>query len=138
MDAARHLGFKFLSSSSNQIKIDILGVLHSYELLHCFEFNSERKRMSIIVRDQGIVKLFMKGADSTVKSLLNNEASQPYKKFCEMKTDEYSKIGLRCLFIAMKVVSNKDYQIFLAQIQNKTNEQICCFLYKKIIIYNYF
>jgi magnesium-transporting ATPase (P-type) len=37
------------------------------------EFNSDRKRMSIIVRDpaDGHVKMFTKGADSIIKSRLD-------------------------------------------------------------------
>jgi len=127
VDAARHLGFKFIGSSSNQINLDILGEKHSYELLHCFEFNSDRKRMSIIVRDKGVLKLFIKGADSIIKSLLNNTADQPFKKFCEKKIDHFSKVGFRCLCIAMKVISDQEYQNFISQLQNKSNEQICIF-----------
>ena len=90
--------------------------------------------MSIIVRDNGILKLFIKGADSVIKSLLNNKIDQPYKKYCEKKIDEYSKVGFRCLCIAMKVISDQDYQIFCASIENKTNEQICNFLRIFVII----
>lgn len=94
------------------------------ELLHCFEFNSDRKRMSVLVREKGIVKLFIKGADSTIKMLLNNKIEQPYKKFCERKIDEYSKVGFRCLCIAMKVISDQELQNFMALTQNKTSEQL--------------
>jgi len=102
-----------------------MGEKHSFELLHCFEFNSDRKRMSILVKEKGIVKLFIKGADSMIKSLLNNKVDQPFKKFCEYKIDEFSKIGFRCLCIAMKVISDQEYQNFMALTENKTSDQIC-------------
>jgi magnesium-transporting ATPase (P-type) len=37
------------------------------------EFNSDRKRMSILVRDpmDGLIKLFTKGADSIIKDRLD-------------------------------------------------------------------
>lgn len=134
VDAARHLGFKFLNSSANQIKIDIFGEKLNLELLRCFEFNSERKRMSIIIRDQGVIKLFIKGADSSIKALLNMNIDQPFKKCCEKKIDEYSKIGLRCLCIAMKIISEEEYQKFNAMIDGKSSEQICNFLFFFLII----
>ena len=38
-----------------------------YERLHTLEFDSVRKRMSVIVRDQsGSVLLFTKGAESSI------------------------------------------------------------------------
>ena len=42
-----------------------------YKLLHVCPFNSDRKRMSVIVMDEaGIVKLICKGADQVILSLL--------------------------------------------------------------------
>lgn len=124
MDAARHLGFKFTGASSSQITLDILGEEHTLDLLQCFEFNSDRKRMSVLVREKGVVKLFIKGADSVIKSLLNERVEQPFKKYCERKIDEYSKVGFRCLCIAMKVISDQEYQNFRALSENKTSEEI--------------
>jgi magnesium-transporting ATPase (P-type) len=40
------------------------------EVLHFFEFNSDRKRASIIVRDGEFIKLLCKGADSIIISRL--------------------------------------------------------------------
>ncbi len=42
-------------------------------MLKSFEFDSDRKRMSVIIRDGGIIKLFIKGADSIIKSRLAKE-----------------------------------------------------------------
>ena len=40
-----------------------------------FEFDSDRKRMSVIVRDKrdGKIKMFIKGADSIIKSRLSSK-----------------------------------------------------------------
>ena len=45
-------------------------------LLHIFEFNSNRKRMSVIIRDENNpknkkIRLICKGADSVVSKRLN-------------------------------------------------------------------
>jgi magnesium-transporting ATPase (P-type) len=36
-----------------------------------FKFSSERKRMSVVLRDNGIIKMYMKGADSIVMKRLS-------------------------------------------------------------------
>lgn len=35
-----------------------------------FEFNSVRKRMSIIIKDEGKYKMYIKGADNVIKKRL--------------------------------------------------------------------
>lgn len=38
-----------------------------------FEFDSNRKRMSCIIKDHGVYKLYVKGADNVIKKRLNKE-----------------------------------------------------------------
>lgn len=52
------------------MEIDVFGVKEKIELLYSFEFNSDRKRMSVIVRHNGIIKLYSKGADAIIKNRL--------------------------------------------------------------------
>lgn len=48
---------------------------HRYQLLHVLEFNSDRKRMSVIVRTpSGKIKLFCKGADTVIYERLGSAA----------------------------------------------------------------
>lgn len=65
------MGFKFLGSSASQQTFDIQGKNKKIELLNSFEFDSDRKRMSVIIRDEGVIKLLIKGADSIVKARLS-------------------------------------------------------------------
>ena len=50
----------FLGKKQNQILISINGIKREIELMHVFKFDSDRKRMSIIVKDCGIIKLYCK------------------------------------------------------------------------------
>ena len=43
------------------------------ELLNTFEFNSVRKRMSIIIRENNRIKLYIKGADNVIKARLGKK-----------------------------------------------------------------
>lgn len=45
------MGFVFEGASSDTIDINIRGSREKLKLLNTFEFNSDRKRMSVIVRD---------------------------------------------------------------------------------------
>jgi len=71
------------------------------------EFNSDRKRMSIILKDpkDGLIKLYCKGADSIIKSRLDHNQID---KNLLGDTDEFlekaSMKGLRTLLMAMKVI----------------------------------
>lgn len=50
--------------------VNVRGKEKRVELLHSFEFDSDRKRMSVIIRDEGIIKMYIKGADSIIKARL--------------------------------------------------------------------
>ena len=60
---------------SNQSK-DPDKTLHTFELLRRVEFTSDRKRMSILLKDpeDGKIKLYVKGADSIIMERLNRDA----------------------------------------------------------------
>lgn len=76
-----------------------------YEKLCILEFNSDRKRMSIIIRDPQTrrIELYCKGADSTVKALLRPGQLdlEPTQKYI----DKLSVKGLRTLMLGKKVIS---------------------------------
>jgi len=75
---------------------------HKFELLHVCEFNSTRKRMSVVMKTStGKIMLYTKGADSIITELLCAESlhSDIRKKSDEYVT-EYALIGLRTLFVA--------------------------------------
>ena len=66
VDAAANMGFKFMGSTSTYKTISILGQKTNVEVLRIFEFNSDRKRASVIIRHNGVIKLLIKGADSII------------------------------------------------------------------------
>lgn len=72
---ARDLGFVFLGRESNTLHLEVKGEKKSFELLNVLEFNSTRKRMSVIVKPSGSDKivLYCKGADSVIFERLCSE-----------------------------------------------------------------
>ena len=88
-----------------------------YDVLHILEFSSERKCMSIIVRERnhkGRLMLYSKGADSTIYSNLPDEGMFHLQQNGEGLTmasvtlghvDSYAQRGLRTLCMARRVGS---------------------------------
>ncbi|XP_031433735.1 phospholipid-transporting ATPase IC-like [Clupea harengus] len=72
--AARNFGFVFLSRTQDTITISEMGTEATYEMLALLDFNSDRKRMSIILRfPDGRIRLYCKGAlaDGVVDRLIS-------------------------------------------------------------------
>lgn len=70
----RHFGFAFRDrDDEDNIIIDkpMTGEVLKYKLMHVFEFNSDRKRMSVIVRTpDNRIMIVCKGADSIINARL--------------------------------------------------------------------
>ena len=81
------------------------------------EFNSDRKRMSILLQDptDGLIKLFTKGADSIIKDRLDPLQIDKIKMG---ETDDFltkaSLKGLRTLLMAMKVIDESELKDFIS------------------------
>ncbi|KAB1256306.1 putative phospholipid-transporting ATPase IM [Camelus dromedarius] len=72
VSAARNFGFAFLARTQNTITISELGTERTYKVLAILDFNSDRKRMSIIVRTpEGNIRLYCKGADTVIYERLH-------------------------------------------------------------------
>ena len=78
-------------------------------MLQTFEFNSDRKRMSIIIRDGTTIKLYLKGADNMVLARLRKDVDQPFKDIVDRKLEDFSRKGYRTLVFAMKTISEAEY-----------------------------
>ncbi|KAM9620005.1 phospholipid-transporting ATPase IK [Morphnus guianensis] len=84
--AARNLGYVFLARTQDTITISELGVERTYKVLAMLDFNSDRKRMSVLVRDpRGTIRLYTKGADTVILERLQRRG--PDETFTEMALD---------------------------------------------------
>lgn len=104
------MGFTFEGSSSDTIEMNVRGVKEKVKLFNIFEFNSDRKRMSVIVQDsEGVYKIYVKGADSIIKDRLSTTTPQPFLRKTNDYLTQFSLIGLRTLMMAVKVLSENEY-----------------------------
>lgn len=72
VSAARNFGFVFKERSPNSITIEVMGQKEVYELLCILDFNNVRKRMSVILRKDGELRLYCKGADNVIYERLES------------------------------------------------------------------
>ncbi|XP_078526098.1 phospholipid-transporting ATPase IK-like [Lissotriton helveticus] len=106
--AARNFGYVFCDRTQDTITVRELGVERTYSVLALMDFNSVRKRMSVLVRDpDGKIMLYTKGADDVIFERLhrgskNNDA-------VEKALDAFASETLRTLCIAYKEVEESVY-----------------------------
>jgi magnesium-transporting ATPase (P-type) len=105
--AASLLGFHFFKRTPNSVSIKIGEEEETYEILNVLEFNSTRKRMSVIVRtpDNRIV-LMTKGADNVIYERMN---TGPYSTTTLTSLKKFAEEGLRTLVIAEVVIDQQQY-----------------------------
>ena len=112
-------GYKLFTTSIDKkmVKIGREGVF-TFEILHVLGFSSERKRMSIIVRDKNIIKIYCKGADmEIIKRLSPKEQKKQKVKVISTELDNFSKLGFRTLMVASKIIKESDYKLWIDKIR---------------------
>ncbi|PCH37130.1 phospholipid-translocating P-type ATPase [Wolfiporia cocos MD-104 SS10] len=108
--AARDVGFPFVQKSKEGIDIEVMGQPERYNLLQMIEFNSTRKRMSVIVRNpQGQLVLYCKGADSVIYQRLAADHDQELKAKTLQDMEAFANGGLRTLCIAYRYLGEEEY-----------------------------
>jgi phospholipid-transporting ATPase len=116
VNAAKQFGYEFkgIDKDDNllvQVKHQNNAIL-KYRLLNVCEFDSTRKRMSVITKDpEGRVHLMCKGADSVIYERLSQASkdSAVLRKTQEY-VDAYAEEGLRTLFLAEKIIPEREYE----------------------------
>eukprot|EP00124_Ichthyophonus_hoferi_P000614 Ihof_evm7s24 gene=Ihof_evmTU7s24 len=112
--AAKNFGYVFKSRNLDNMTIEVNGVIESYGCLAILDFNSDRKRMSIILRcPDGKIRLFCKGADNMIMARIkkNDELENVTNKHLE----EYASDGLRTLCLAMKEIDDETFYKWYAK-----------------------
>ncbi|CAD8165511.1 unnamed protein product [Paramecium octaurelia] len=120
---AAEMGFKYIGKEDNVMKVYIKHTkeILKFQIQQVIEFNSTRKRMSIVLKDQnGRLTLFCKGADNIILSMLQdfeeNDTIQKNILFeIKKQLQEYATIGLRTLVLGYKELEQKEYEKFLSE-----------------------
>ena len=104
VNGARHLGFKFNNRDADgNMVCQTLDGERKYKLLNVIEFDSTRKRMTVVVRTpENKILIICKGADSIIEKRL-----KPMEKNLGVSKGflhDFALTGLRTLLIATKEI----------------------------------
>ena len=111
MAAARDVGFPFVNRNNTRIDIEVLGRPEKWTPLRVLEFNSTRKRMSVIARDpKGQIVLFCKGADSVIYERLAHDHDPTLKATTLKDLETFANGGLRTLCIAQRYLDEEEFE----------------------------
>jgi phospholipid-transporting ATPase len=114
INAAKYFGAEFFERNSNgEMMIKFRGNVLKYKLLQICEFSSDRKRMSVIVRNMQTdnIELYCKGADSKISPLLEKDKSI-HLNYTLNELKKFGSKGLRTLLVAKKIVKKEEYNKF--------------------------
>ncbi|XP_053909336.1 phospholipid-transporting ATPase IC isoform X2 [Cuculus canorus] len=107
--AARNFGYVFLSRTQDTITISEMGIERTYDVLAILDFNSDRKRMSVIVREScGNIRLYCKGADTVILQRLHPK--NPKREATEEALDIFASETLRTLCLCYRDISHEEFE----------------------------
>ncbi|KAI9018410.1 hypothetical protein DFJ74DRAFT_677213 [Hyaloraphidium curvatum] len=110
--SARDAGYVLKERTQRSITLSVRGHEEVYSLLQVLEFNSARKRMSIIVRgdgDKDEVLLLTKGADSIILPRLK-AGDEVLKQQTKDNLETFAEEGLRTLCLAQRAIPDPEYK----------------------------
>lgn len=132
-ECCAHLGFVLVGRDRAFVDLELRGnpgssnvnvIRQRYAILHCFEFTSERKMMSVLLRaPSGLLVLLSKGADEVMLPLCSSTCSSDFLHGQQEIVDGFASSGLRTLVVACRTVSEEDYTYWLAHIYHPATLQ---------------
>lgn len=123
------LGFKLVKTTRDEMVIesnlmprylqtDPNSSKHKFQILAVNAFDSNRKRMSILIRTPtGEIELIAKGADSVMVERLDSSFQLDDIQMITQHLDCFAASGLRTLVLARRSVSRSEYASYKAQVK---------------------
>ncbi|CAD5164992.1 unnamed protein product [Musa acuminata subsp. malaccensis] len=123
--AAAAYGFVLMQRTSGHILIDVLGERQRFDVLGLHEFDSDRKRMSVIIGcPDRTVKLFVKGADNSMFGVVQKNLDLDIIHTTKTNLHSYSSLGLRTLVVGMRELSEHEFKKWQSAYENATTALI--------------
>ncbi|KAF5737299.1 phospholipid-transporting ATPase 1-like isoform X2 [Tripterygium wilfordii] len=111
--AASAYGYTLFERTSGHVVIDVNGEKLRLDVLGLHEFDSVRKRMSVVIRfPNDAVKVLVKGADTSMFSILSEESlrNDRIRHPTQNHLSEYSSEGLRTLVVAARDLADDELE----------------------------
>ncbi|KAF0983003.1 hypothetical protein FDP41_010981 [Naegleria fowleri] len=141
LEAATNNGFVLTQRTHHGVVLEEFGELKHYEIVATFPFTSERKRMSVLVRnhDDGKYVCYVKGADSVVlkraattnssSSFSHHHDNSPHHHNLKLALQHFSMRGLRTLVCARRELAPHEFREWFeeytkASLSTKNRDQL--------------
>ncbi len=112
LQASEQNGYCLKKRTKQVMEVEIMGTVQRFEILTVVEFNSTRKRMSIVVRHEGVIYVYCKGADNIMMARLGDHNDSNMVKKANDALIEFSNIGLRTLVIGYRTLTPEEFEHF--------------------------
>ncbi|CAI9736655.1 probable phospholipid-transporting ATPase IF [Octopus vulgaris] len=96
LDACRKYEVVFHGTYESKLRVSFQGDMMQYTLLDCFDFDSDRKRMSVVVKNDK-------------ECAIMDRIVSGHKCLISQQINYYAKLGLRTLVIARKQLTPEEY-----------------------------
>ncbi|KAK8388975.1 hypothetical protein O3P69_020739 [Scylla paramamosain] len=120
VEACARYGVVFLGQREDQVAVEVCGKVRRYTRLQILEFDSDRKCMSVVVREEwsGRLWLLTKGAESSVlrRCRVQTDREQRHHDATAAHIDDYALLGLRTLAVGRREINDQQYQLFATQL----------------------
>ncbi|GKV04321.1 hypothetical protein SLEP1_g16490 [Rubroshorea leprosula] len=127
VSAASAYGYTLCERTSGHIVIDVHGEELRLDVLGLHEFDSVRKRMSVVVRfPNNTVKVLVKGADTSMFSILaeDTQKDDQTKRATHSHLTEYSSQGLRTLVVAARNLTDSELEQWRCRFEDASTSLI--------------
>lgn len=118
VEAAKNLGVAYIGhteSSSGMVQVQTCTKTRNFSVEDVIEFDSVRKRQSIILKDEnGSYLILTKGADSHVLPLV----TEGHLKQVQQSVLDFSMDGFRTLILCKKLVSPEEGQLLVSEMKS--------------------
>jgi phospholipid-translocating ATPase len=103
VNLSKELGVSLIFRDEKIIRIlNPINEIEEFEILACFPFTSESKRMGILLRNlkTSIIIFYLKGSENVISNFISPE----YENLIKEKTENLATEGLRTLVITQKII----------------------------------
>ncbi|KAK8964577.1 Phospholipid-transporting ATPase 1 [Platanthera guangdongensis] len=108
--AAAAYGFVLIERTSGHVVVDVFGQRQRFDIWGLHEFDSDRKRMSVIVGfPDKTVKVFVKGADNSMFGVAEKMLNADVVEATKSHLHTYSTLGLRTLVIGVREMNRIEF-----------------------------
>ena len=110
INMAKYCKWEYLGiNDKNELCVQTPNRLLKYQILHTIEFDSNRKRMSVILEKEDRIYVYCKGADNVIMPRLRGDNNDVVRVVDE-SIDKWSREGLRTLLFTKREIEKKDYE----------------------------